>query len=109
MNHFDPDESNDWKDDIDAFEQQLRSLRPTPAAQSADSIAQSIESPLDQPAVVPTGNPASSFWQPIVSHSLTAAIGVAVGVAVMLARPSSDLFTTTDNANDQAFGTSAGD
>ena len=57
MNHFDPDESNDWKDDIDSFEQQLRSLRPTPAAQSADSIAQSIESPLDQPAVVTTGNP----------------------------------------------------
>ena len=85
MNHFDPDESPDRNNDIDAFEQQLRSLRPTPPTQSWDSAAESMEPPDDLPALVSSPVRAASWWRSVVSHSLTAAAGLAVGIGVMVA------------------------
>ena len=87
MNHFDQDESPDWKDDFDAFENQLRSLRPTPPARSWNSMSESMETRLGQTLPDLSITPATSVWRPIISHSVTAALGLAVGVAVMLMQP----------------------
>ena len=84
MSHLEHDESHDWREDADAIEQQLRSLRPSPPPLTWSSIAESIEASLDQPAVVTKAGPTKSAWRSVASHSLTAAIGIAFGVALML-------------------------
>lgn len=94
MKDIDHDESQDSNEDADAFEQQLRSLRPSPPTQSWSSIAESIEATLDQPAVVPNVQPATSAWRSVVSHSITAAIGLALGVALMLTLPRDNSIST---------------
>jgi len=101
MNHLGQDESDDWKNDIDAFENQLRLLRPTPPARSWSSMSESMETALDQTPADLSIAPATSVWRPVISHSITAAIGLAVGVAVMLLQPPGDpgLIDTADNSN----------
>ena len=105
MNHLDQDESPDWKDDIDAFEDQLRSLRPTPPARSWNSMSESIETTLGRTSADHSISPATSVWRPIISHSITAAIGLAVGVAVMLLQPLGDpgLVDATGNSNSSSL------
>ncbi len=90
MNHLDQDESPDWKDDIGAFENQLRSLRPAPPIRSWDSMCEAIETTLDQTVTKHSIFSATSVWRPIFSHAVTATIGLAVGVAVMLVQPLGD-------------------
>ena len=80
MNHLDRDESSRWDDDIDAFEQQLRAIRPTDPALPWAAIEETLETRL---SVAPVGGKAS-VWRSIISHAVTAAIGLAVGVALML-------------------------
>jgi hypothetical protein len=100
MNHLEQDESPDWNDDVDAFENQLRSLCPTPPARTWSSVSDSIETSINQ---APTDfdiapSPATSMWTPIISHSITAAIGLAFGVALMWMQMPSD----NQVANDQS-------
>ena len=101
MNHLDQDETPDWNDDIDALENQLRSLRPTPA-RSWDSIAESIEESRNQSRPAANVAPSMPAWASIASHTVTAAIGLSVGVAIMLMQPSNDpgLIDTTGNSSD---------
>lgn len=84
MSHLDHDESRDRNEDADAFEQQLRLLRPSPPTQSWSSIAESIEASSDQPAIVSNVQPTTSAWRSAASHSITTAIGIALGVMLML-------------------------
>ena len=84
MNHLNPDESPDWDDDIDAFEQQLRAIRPAPPAREFSSIADSLAVLPEQTTAAANVRANTSMWRPIVSHAVTAAIGLAVGVGVML-------------------------
>ena len=88
MNYLDHDESDEWNDDISSFEEKLRSLSPTAPEKSWDAVVETIEmetAPVDRPAVV-SGVPATSFWKPVISHAVTAALGLMAGVAVMLAQ-----------------------
>ncbi len=78
MNQFDPDES----DDLQALEQQLRSLRPTPPELALMVPAQKVQASLAQPGPAPVVT--TSGWKPIISHSIAAAVGLAVGAAIML-------------------------
>ena len=84
MNHLNPDESPDWDDDIDAFEQQLRAIRPASPAREFSSIADSLAVLPEQTTAAANVRANTSMWRPIVSHAVTAAIGLAVGVGVML-------------------------
>ena len=84
MNHLNPDESPDWDDDIDAFEQQLRAIRPAPPAREFSSIADSLAVLPEQTTAAANVRANTSMWRPIVSHAVTAALGLAVGVGVML-------------------------
>lgn len=92
MSHLDPDKSPDWNDDNDAFEQQLRALRPTPPTQNWSSMEESIDglgTPFaERNELASRVAPASSVLRPVISHSLTAAIGLAVGVGLMLIQQS---------------------
>jgi len=110
MSQKDQDESPEWSDDIEAFENQLRSLRPAPPARSWSSVAESIEASFDEVAektiVSPkkasvSSVPTTSAWKTVVSHCVTAAIGLAVGVAVMSMRPDNDpgLIDTTGDSD----------
>lgn len=98
MSYRESDESWDWNEDIDAFEHQLRAVRPTAPVQTWDSISERIESSYSQtmPASSSTvrSSAPSSAWRSVVSHSLTAAIGLAVGSGLMLNRPDSKLSGT---------------
>ena len=87
MNPIDPNDLQNSDKEVAAFEQQLRSIRPSPPAQSWSSIADSIEASLDQPTVVANIKPTTSAWRPLFSHSITAAIGVLIGAALMLTPP----------------------
>ena len=93
MSHLEPDELPDWNDDNDALEQQLRGLRPTPA-QPWSAISESIDG--SQTELATNRAPVSSSVLPaVLSHSLTAAIGLAVGVgAMLLIQQRSDSATT---------------
>ena len=84
MNHLNPDESPDWDDDIDAFEQQLRAIRPAPPSREFSSIADSLAVLPEQTTTAANVRANTSMWRPIVSHAVTATIGLAVGVGVML-------------------------
>ena len=84
MNHLNPDESPDWDDDIDAFEQQLRAIRPAPPSREFSSIADSLAVLPEQTTIAANVRANTSMWRPIVSHAVTATIGLAVGVGVML-------------------------
>lgn len=88
MSHLDPDESQDWNDDIDAFEQQLRAIRPTAPTQSFSSIDESQEPATEQPSVVTSTSisTTTSMRRLVLSHAATAMIGLAAGVVVMLMR-----------------------
>ena len=90
MSPIDQDDSQDSDKEVVAFEQQLRSICPSPPAQSWSSVADAIEASLDQPTVVANVKPLTSAWRSLVSHSITTAIGAAIGVAVMLALPQND-------------------
>ena len=83
MNHLDPNELPDWDDDIDAFEQQLRAIRPAPPAREFSSIVDSL-AVLPEQSTAASVSANTSMWRPIVSHAVTATIGLAVGVGVML-------------------------
>ena len=52
MSHFDHEEPQDWNQDADSFEQQLRSVRPAPPMQSWSSIEESIEDAMEQPSAI---------------------------------------------------------
>ena len=90
MSPTDQNDSQDSDKEVAAFEQQLRSICPSPPAQSWSSVADAIEASHDQPAVVANVKPQTSAWRPLVSHSITAILGAAIGVAVMLALPQND-------------------
>ena len=90
MSPIDQNDSQDSDKEVVAFEQQLRSICPSPPAQSWSSVADAIEASLDQPTVVANVKPLTSAWRSLVSHSITTAIGAAIGVAVMLALPQND-------------------
>jgi hypothetical protein len=84
MSHSNQNEAQNHDDGLDPFEQQLRSFQPMQSTRSWNSTSDSIEASLARPASVDHQNPTASAWRPLISHAVTAAIGLAIGAATIL-------------------------
>ena len=82
MSKRNQDQLQNWNEEPTEFEQQLRSIEPVPPKKTWSSVAQAIDASQD----LVSAKPKMNVWRSILSHCVTAAVGLVVGVAIMESR-----------------------